>query len=139
MSKRSEPLSMPPNRGRIFIADGDLDAVRFWLRVFCLEAYVDAASADIRARSEVKKASVPIISEHQAGQLYWYYVILLFIDSLGLSGGTGLVFYADAEFRAEVEKKRNEFADMIMKTLQEQVETGKMTGTMLTIEPTKEK
>jgi hypothetical protein len=136
--KREESPAMPSNRGRIIIADGDLDAVKFWLRVFSLEDYVNAAAADIRAQPEAHRASVPIISEHRAGQLYWYYVILLFIDSLGLSGGTGLVFYADAEHRAVAEEKRNEFADTIMKTIQEQVEKGKMTGAMLTIEPTKE-
>jgi hypothetical protein len=137
MSKKSEPP--PSNRGRIIIADGDLEAIKFWIRVFNLETYVNAAAADIRAQtSEVKQGSVPIISEHRSGQLYWYYVLVLFIDSLGLFGGTGLIFFADQKYRAQVEEKRNEFADHIMKTIQTQVEAGKMTGSILAIDPTKE-
>jgi hypothetical protein len=128
MNKRSEP---PPNRGRIIIADGDLEAIKFWLRVFNLEPYVNVAAAEIRAQTapEVNQGSVPIISEHRSGQLYWYYVIVLFIDSLGLSGGMGLIFYADGEHRAQAEEKRDEFADDIMQMIQTQAEAGKMTGT----------
>jgi hypothetical protein len=137
MSKKSEPPL--PNRGRIIIADGDLGAIKFWLRVFNLETYVNAAAADIRAQApEVKQGSVPIISEHRSGQLYWYYVLVLFTDSLGLFGGTGIIFYADQEYRAQAEEKRNECADHIMQTIQTQVEAGKMTGIVLPIEPTKE-
>jgi hypothetical protein len=117
----------------------DLDGIRFWLRVFNLEPYVAVASADIAARPEVKQASVPIVSEHQAGQLYWYYAIILFIDTLGLSGGTGIIFFADEQHRVEAEERRNEFADTIMQSIGEQVAQGKMTGKALTIEPTKEK
>jgi hypothetical protein len=135
MSKKIE--APPPNRGRIIIADGDLDALKFWLRVFNLEAYVTVAAADIRAQ-EVNQASVPIINEHRSGQLYWYYAIVLLIDSLGLCGGTGLIFYADPEHRAKAEENRNEFADHIMQTIREQVEAGRMEASMLTIEPTKE-
>jgi hypothetical protein len=138
MSEQKTKLSTPSNYGRIAIENDDLDAVRFWLRVFSLEPYVDVASADIRAKPEVKRASVPIISEHRSGQLYWYYAILLYIDPLGLSGGIGIIYFADEAHRAEAEKARNEVGDHIMQTIQGQVEKGKMTGTMLTIEPTKE-
>jgi hypothetical protein len=131
--------AIPPNRGRIIIMDGDLEAVKFWLRVFTLEDYVNAAAAEIRSRPGVNKASIPIISEHRSGQLWWYYVIVLFIDALGLSGGTGLVFYADTEHHAEAEEKRNEFADHVMKTIQGRVEMGEMTGSLVVIEPTTEK
>jgi len=133
------PPSTPPNYGRIVIPYGDVEGARFWLRVFKLETYVTIAQADIEANPEANKASVPIISEHQAGQLYWYYAIVLFIDPLGLSSGTGIIFYADEEHRAEAEKKRNDFADTIMQGIKEQVEKGKMTGKTLTIPPTKEK
>jgi hypothetical protein len=131
-------MPLPPNFGYITIPNGDLDGVRFWLRVFQLESYVNAAQADIQARPEVAKASVPIIAEYIAGQLYFYYAIVLFIDSLGLSGGIGIIYFADEEHRAMVEEKRNGFADDIMKSIQERVEEGKMTGTMLTIDPGKE-
>jgi hypothetical protein len=134
-----EKDAIPPNRGRIIIAEEDFDALKFWIRVFNLEPYVNVAAADIRAQGpEVKRASVPIVSEHRSGQLYWYYVIVLFIDSLGLSGGMGLIFYADQEYRAQAEEKRNEFADHIMQSIQTQVKAGKMTGTILAIEPTRE-
>jgi hypothetical protein len=130
--------AIPPNRGRIIIMDGDLDAIKFWLRVFTLEDYVNAAAAEIRSQPGVNKASVPIISEHRSGTLYWFYVIVLFTDALGLCGGTGLVFYADEEYRAEALEKRNEFADHVMKTIQGRVETGEMTGSLVVIEPTTE-
>jgi hypothetical protein len=117
----------------------DLDGIRFWLRMFNLEPYVAVASADITASPEAHRASVPIISEHQAGLLYWYYAIVLFVDTLGLSGGTGVVYYADEAHRTEAEQKRNSFADMIMQGIGKQVAKGKMTGRTLTIPPTKEK
>jgi hypothetical protein len=131
-------MSQPPNFGYIGIPDGDLDGVRFWLRVFQLEPYVNAAQADIQARPEVAKASVPIVAEYVAGRLYFYYAIVLFIDSLGLSNGIGIIYFADEEHRAAANEKRDNFADHIMKSIQERVEEGKMTGTMLTIDPGKE-
>jgi hypothetical protein len=133
---------MPPNFGYVIIPDGDLDGTRFWLRVFQLEAYVSAAQIDIGSRlasgKELEKASVPIVSEYQAGQLYWYYAIVLFIDPLGLSGGIGIIYFADEAHRKEAEEKRNDFADHVMKNINQRVAEGKMTGTVVTIEPGKE-
>ena len=131
-------MPLPPNFGFITIPDGALDGVRFWLRVFQLEAYVNAAQADIQARPEVAKASVPIIADYTAGRIYFYYAIVLFIDSLGLSSGVGIIYFADEEHWAAANEKRDSFADHIMKGIQERVEEGKMTGTMLTIDPGKE-
>jgi hypothetical protein len=131
-------MPLPENLGYIVLDDGDLDAARFWLRVFNLEAYVAAATADIHSRPEVKKASVPIISEHRAGGLYFYYVILLYIDSLGLSGGVGLITFADEKNRALAEEKRDGLAKRIIASIKEQVAKGEMTGETLTIDPTKE-
>jgi hypothetical protein len=131
-------MPLPENRGYIVIPDGDLDAVRFWLRVFNLEAYAAAAQADVHSRPEVKKASVPIVSEHRAGRLYFYYVILLYIDSLGLCNGTGLICFADEANRTFAEEKRDDLANQIMQAISQQIAEGKMTGSTVTIKPTKE-
>jgi hypothetical protein len=127
------------NYGRVVIGEDDLDALRFLIRVFNLEPYVAIATADLQAKiMEGQKASVPIISEHRAGELYFYFALILFLDSLGLHGGLGGIWFGDAEHREQAEKKRNELADFIMQGISERVAEGKMKGSMLTINPTTE-
>jgi hypothetical protein len=126
----------PPNRGRIIVTENDLAALKFWTRVFELDGYIASAQASIVNHAEAKSGSVPIISEYHCGKLHWCYVLVLDIDSLGLAGGIGIVYYADEAHFDEVRQSRDQLADHLMSTLRTRVESGQIfTETAMEIIP----
>jgi hypothetical protein len=127
------------NRGRIIVAEGDLAALRFWIRVFELEGYIAIAQARIGNHAEAKFGALPVISEYHCGKLHWCYVLLLDVDSLGLSGGMGIVYYADQAHLDEARKARDKLADHLMTTLQTRTESGEMLTEMTIIPPGEQK
>jgi hypothetical protein len=129
----------PPVRGRIVVADGDLAALRFWIRVFQLDGYIAIAQARIGDHAEAKWGAVPVISEYHCGKLHWCYVLLFDVDSLGLTGGIGIVYYADQVHLDEVRKSRDELADHLMETLRTRTQSGQMLAEMAIIPPGEQK
>lgn len=124
MPKPLPPPPPPPNAGRILIPYDDLDQLRFWVRVFQIEKEVEATqvlvSQQLNKQGEpAAYAAVPVISEYTSGQLYWTYVLVLFIDRLGISGGSGVIYYADKENLSKMQEKRDKFADDILKSFRE--------------------
>jgi hypothetical protein len=132
-------LEPPPVRGRIIVADGDLAALRFWIRVFELDGYIAIAQARIGNHAEAKWGAVPVISEYHCGKLHWCYLLVLDVDSLGLMGGTGIVYYADQVHLDEVRKSRDKLADHLMNSLRTRTDSGQMLTEMTIIPPGEQK
>jgi hypothetical protein len=125
-------------RGRIIVQDDDLAALKFWIRVFELDGYVALAQAQITSQSKAKWGAVPIINEYQCGKLRWCYVLVLNIDSLGLVGGSGVVYYADEEHWEQVRESRDKLADNVMKTVRQRTYSGQMLTEMVLTPPGKQ-
>lgn len=134
-----QELANPPNFGIIRVANNDTDQLKFWIRMFALEQYIELARLDLSTRPEVKRASAPVISEHQSGKLYWFYAIVLDIDALGLVGGVGFVTFADKTNCDQAQARRNKVSDMILRSFSDAVQKGAMTGTTVFITPSDEK
>lgn len=108
------------------------EALRFWIRVFELEAQIAFAHAKFHEQSaaafaagdiehDPKLAMVPIISEYNAGHIKWIYVVLIELDIVGICGGTGIIYYADKANEEDAYKRRDKFADAVMKSAQERM------------------
>jgi hypothetical protein len=128
----------PATHGRIIVQDGDLAALKFWIRVFELDGYVALAQAQITNQAKAKWGAVPIINEYQCGKLRWCYVLTLDIDSLGLAGGIGIIYYADEAHWEQVRESRDKLADNVMKTVRQRTDSGQMLTEMALIPPGKE-
>jgi hypothetical protein len=126
---------LPPVRGRIVVTENDLTALKFWIRVFELDGYIAMAQARIGDHEQAKWGAVPVISEYHCGKLHWCYVLMLNVDFLGLTGGIGIVYYADQAHLNEVRKSRDELADHLMSTLRERTESGQMFTEITLIAP----
>jgi hypothetical protein len=122
-----KPPKMPPNRGRIFVAHDNKAELRFWIRVFELEGQLAEAQAHFNAEQGTKGAAVPIISHYVSGDLTWFYVLIIDLDMLGVAGGTGIIWYGDAQNRNTARQSRDKFADHIMTEIQQRAESGKLT------------
>jgi hypothetical protein len=132
-------LKPPPVRGRIIVAEDDLAALKFWIRVFELDGYIAIAQARIDNHPEAKWGTVPIISEYRCGNLRWCYVLMLDVDSLGVTGGIGIVYYADQAHWDEVRALRDNLADHMMETLRQRSEAGQILTEMALIPPGEQK
>jgi hypothetical protein len=132
-------LEPPPLRGRIIVDEGDLAALKFWIRVFELDPYIAMAQARIAEHAKATRSAVPVISEYHCGKLHWCYMLVLDVDSLGLTGGIGVVYYADQVHLDELRKSRDKLADQLINELHKRTESGQMLSEMALILPGEQK
>jgi hypothetical protein len=94
--------------------------MQFWIRAFQLEGEIAKIVSLLIEKAERKTAFSPVIAEHFAGSYRYVFLLGLRIDVLGLVDGTGLVWLTNNQRHFdEAIKKRNEFADVILKEAHE--------------------
>lgn len=122
MSKK--PVRIPANAGRIVIEINDLPAINFWIRVFGLEPYIEAAQAQILQHIPAKWGAVPVINEYHCGHLHWSYVLLIDVDAIGVTGGMGLIFFGDDQNAKAASQHRDRLAAQIVQALNKGLKSG---------------
>jgi hypothetical protein len=101
--------------GRIMFEGSE--ATKFWVRALDMEAEVESVRVHM-ADHPADFASVPIISEYEIDEQFTFvYVVVPWVDKLGIRGGSGLVYYTSPERLNEVTEKRDKFAADIVKNL----------------------
>jgi hypothetical protein len=94
------------------------EALQFWVRAFQLEGEIETVRKIIEAKPERKRAVVPLIAEYALGErLKFIYLLKIDVDALGIRDGLGLVYWASPEYEERVYKKRDGYADLILKRL----------------------
>jgi hypothetical protein len=87
--------------------------LKFWVRMFALEELVERGNGLIGQRSE--RWAVPVVGEYLVSKdLLWLYVLVLEFDVLGLSGGLGIVYWADSGNSRRVRADRDKEARLIL-------------------------
>jgi hypothetical protein len=121
------------NKGRILF--DSLDAAKFFLRAFNLEKDVEEALAMFKhVPKEHDRIGCPIVAEYRVdASLTFVFCFLITVDPIGLSSGTGYVFYADDENLSEVLEKRDKIAAELLRHME-----GKPGGTVI-LDPHEEK
>jgi hypothetical protein len=126
---------MPPNHGRILVANNNKAELQFWIRVFELEGQITEAQLHFNAQQQGSKqpgwAAVPIISHYVSGDLTWFYVLIIDLDLLGVAGGTGIIWFADAENCKTACQARDKFADQIMLEIEQRTQAGQFTEVVI--------
>ena len=130
----SKAPKLPPNRGRIIIEHDNTETLRFWIRVFELEPQIAFAQAKFHEHSAAAPdkehdpvwGMVPIISEYNAGSIKWIYAVVIELDTLGVCGGTGIIYFADKANEKEAYEHRDRFADMVIDQAKERAKSGAM-------------
>jgi hypothetical protein len=108
---------VPPQRGKL-IFEGR-KATQFWLRAFNLEAEIEAVREMIGAKPERKRAAVPIVAEYTVDErLKFIFLIQAEIDTLGIQGGAGFVYWASPEYEKEAFEIRDEHAEDILQRME---------------------
>jgi hypothetical protein len=126
------------NKG--LIRFNSLDAAKFFLRAFNLESELELALEKFKLTPKSHdRIAFPIISEYDVDKdLKFVFVLFIMIDPIGLSDGTGVVYFAspdDPDGLAEITKHRDELADRLIEQLRE----GGKTRGMVVMETGKER
>ena len=99
--------------GRI-IFEGVL-ATRFWIRALDLEKDIADTRVLILQKSERKWGAVPIVAEYKVDErLSFVYLVVAHVDALGITDGSGVIYYASPERLEEVTKLRDEMAKDVL-------------------------
>jgi hypothetical protein len=110
-------IEVPPRAGRI-VFQGRTEA-KFWAKALAIEGEVEQALKLLDADNRRVRAAVPVIAEYKVSEEFIFiYVMVLDVDSLGITGGQGVIFYADSAYQAEAFQRRDKFADDLMEELQ---------------------
>lgn len=90
-------------------------ATQFWVRMLDLGTEVKAVQALLAEKPGRNRALVPVVAEYTVDEKFKFvYVIQIFIDTLGIQDGLGLIFYASPEEEDEIYKRRDEQANILL-------------------------
>ena len=93
---------------------------KFWVRVFRLEAEIEAVRKLMDQAGPRKWASVPVINEFKIDKDLEFCCVLLFtVDAVGPNHVIGSVFICDQPNREEILRERDRLAAEVMKFFHE--------------------
>ena len=115
--------NFPPQRG--YLVFEGRKATQFWLRTFDLLPEIEMVQEKLAEKPEHKEAVVPIIAEYELDEkLKFIFFMQIYVDTLGLTDGIGIVYWASPEHEAAAFKMRDEYVDVVLKRL---TASGKLT------------
>lgn len=89
---------------------------QFWVRAFQLEDDIQKIvqmlhEGDPRRRT----AFAPTISEHEAGSVFWVFILGISVDALGICDGLGYIWLTTGQEHKEIAlRERDKFGDQII-------------------------
>lgn len=93
--------------------------IQFWIHAFHLEKDIEEITKLLNQDVRRKSAFCPIITEYEAGIMYFHLILGARVDALGLVDGIGQVWLStNKEHREEAEKEWRKMGDDTLDTAQ---------------------
>jgi hypothetical protein len=125
-------VSKPPPKKHIqrgLILTEGIEGIKHWIRLFSLEEElafgierfneICADPAHIAQGAGAKsKLLMPIVNEYRVYEdLSYVYLLSIQIDTIGLVGGSGIIYVCEDSNKADAMEHRDKYADFVMKEL----------------------
>jgi hypothetical protein len=94
--------------------------IQFWLHAFHLEKEIENIAMMLNQDVRRRTGFCPILTEYEAGEMFFHIILGATVDPLGLSDGAGFVWLTTGEKHKDLaEKDWRKIGDEVLKSAQE--------------------